>query len=119
MVLFSCSPPCSADAPCVTNHLDTASWRDCRSERLGQGWLCTMKQRDFTYSHLLPEKRSILLYDETLTKSCRRCGATYTTKARTRKRCDACREVVAYEKQQRANARLKARRAASRALPRG
>jgi hypothetical protein len=78
-----------------------------------------MKQRDFTYSHLLPEKRSILLYDETLTKSCRRCGAIYATKSRMRKRCDACRVIVACEMQQRANARLKARRAANRALPRG
>jgi len=58
-------------------------------------------------------------FDETITKSCRRCGATFTTKSRIRKRCDACQEVVAYEKQQKANARLKARRAAKRALLRG
>lgn len=78
-----------------------------------------MKQRDFTYSHLLPTKRPILLYEETLTKCCRRCGAVYTTKSRIRKHCDACRVIVACERQQRANARLKARRAAQRAWLRG
>jgi hypothetical protein len=81
---------------------------------LGQEGLFTMKQWDFTYSHLLPKKQPILLYEETLTKSCRRCGAIYTTKARMRKRCDACRVIAACERQQRANARLKAWRAAER-----
>jgi hypothetical protein len=78
-----------------------------------------MKQWDFTYSHLLPEKRSIVQNEETLTKSCRRCGAIYTTKSRSRKRCDACRVIAACERQQMANARLKAWRVAKRALPRG
>ena len=70
---------------------------------------------DFTYSHLLPRKQPILLYEETLTKACRRCGAIYKTKSRARKRCDACQVIAACEGQQRANARLKARRAANRA----
>ena len=77
-----------------------------------------MKQCDFTYSYLLPKKLPILLYEETLTKSCRRCGAIYTTKSRIRKRCDACQVIAAYERQQKANAHVKARRAARRALPR-
>jgi hypothetical protein len=72
-------------------------------------------QCNFTYSHLLPEKRPIVLWDEPQVKSCRRCGAIYTTKSRIRKRCDACRVIVAKEKQQKADDRLKARRAASRA----
>lgn len=71
-----------------------------------------MSQCDFHYSHLLPHKPGILPLDETLTKQCRRCGATFVTKSRIRKRCDACQAVVTIEKQKKANARLKARRAA-------
>ena len=78
-----------------------------------------MRPGDFTYSHLLPKKQPILLYEEALTKSCQRCGAIYTTRSRIRKRCDACRVIVAREMQHRANARMKARRAAKRSLPRG
>jgi hypothetical protein len=78
-----------------------------------------MKQRDFTYSDLRPKKQPIFLCEDTRTKYCRRCGATYTTKSRVQKRCDACRAAAAYEKQQRVGARLKARQAAKRALPRG
>jgi hypothetical protein len=88
------------------------------SAALGLGCLL-MSHCEFHYSYLLPQKPGILPFDETITKSCRRCGATFTTKSRIRKRCDACQEVVAYEKQQKANARLKARRAAKRALLRG
>lgn len=73
-----------------------------------------MNQCDFHYSHLLPHKPGILPLDETIVKQCRRCGATFTTKSRIRKRCDACQEVVSLEKQKKANARLKARRAAKR-----
>jgi hypothetical protein len=64
-----------------------------------------MKPCDFTYSHLLPKKQPILLYEEALTKSCQRCGAIYTTRSRIRKRCDACRVIAAFERQQRASAR--------------
>ena len=86
----------------------------------GTGIRCLlMSHCEFHYSYLLPQKPGILPFDETITKACRRCGATFTTKSRIRKRCDACQEVVAYEKQQKANARLKARRAAKRALLRG
>ena len=74
-----------------------------------------MNQCDFHYSHLLPHKPGILPLDETLSKQCRRCGATFTTKSRTRKRCDPCQAIVATEKQKKANERLKARRAARRA----
>jgi len=73
-----------------------------------------MSQCDFHYSHLLPHKPGILPLDETIVKQCRRCGATFTTKSRIRKRCDACQEIVSVEKQKKANARLKARRAARR-----
>jgi len=83
------------------------------------GVVVSMSHCEFHYSYLLPQKPGILPFDETITKSCRRCGATFTTKSRIRKRCDACQEVVAYEKQQKANARLKARRAAKRAMLRG
>ena len=69
---------------------------------------------DFTYSYLMPRKQPILLLDETRTKSCRRCGVTYTTTSRIRKRCDACQTVVSAEKQKKANERLKLRRAARR-----
>jgi len=78
-----------------------------------------MMQSGSDYSYLLPRKPSSVPGDETLTKSCRRCGAIYTTKSRIRKRCDACRVAAAEEKQQRANARLRARRAAQREWPRG
>ena len=73
-----------------------------------------MKGRDFTYDHLLTKRPAVVVNEDTLTKSCRRCGAIYTTKSRIRKHCDACRAVAADEKQQRSNARLKARRAADR-----
>jgi hypothetical protein len=73
-----------------------------------------MSQCDFHYSHLLPHKPGILPLDETLTRQCRRCGAVFITKSRTRKRCDSCQELVATEKQKKANERLKARRAAKR-----
>ena len=72
---------------------------------------------DFSYSHLLPKKQPLLLLEGTLTKSCRRCGVTYTTTSRNRKRCDACRVIATREMQHRASARMKARRAAKRALP--
>lgn len=85
----------------------------------GEGGCLRMSHCEFHYSYLLPQKPGILPFDETITKSCRRCGAIFTTKSRIRKRCDACQEVVAYEKQQKANARLKARRAAKRAMLRG
>jgi hypothetical protein len=75
----------------------------------------TVKGCDFTYSHLLPEKPLLFLFEETLTKFCRRCGAIYTAHSRAQKRCEACRVIAANEKQQRSNARLKVRRAASRA----
>jgi len=78
-----------------------------------------MRPCDFTYSYLLPKKQPIFLCEETLTRSCRRCGAIYTSKSRARKRCDACRVIAACEQQQKANARLKARRAAKQAWPRG
>ncbi|HWB98291.1 MAG TPA: hypothetical protein VG672_16375 [Bryobacteraceae bacterium] len=73
-----------------------------------------MSQCDFHYSHLLPHKPGILPLDETLSRQCRRCGAVFTTKSRTRKRCDVCQALVATEKQKKANERLKARRAAKR-----
>jgi hypothetical protein len=77
-----------------------------------------MSQCDFHYSHLLPHKPGILPFDENITKQCRRCGATFTTKSRIRKRCDGCQAVVAVDKQKKANERLKARRAATRAAKR-
>jgi hypothetical protein len=49
-----------------------------------------------------------------LTKECRRCGATFVTSARIRKRCDTCQAVVSTEKKKKANERLKVRRAALR-----
>jgi hypothetical protein len=78
-----------------------------------------MKPGDFTYSHLLPKKKPILLCEVMLTKSCRRCGAIYTTKSRIKKRCDACQVIAAYERKQKANDHVKAQRAARRTLPRG
>jgi hypothetical protein len=87
--------------------------------RLGERRLFTMKPGDFTYSHLLPKKRPILLCEVMLTKPCRRCGAIYTTKSRTKKRCDACQVIAAHERQQKATDHVKAQRAVRRALPRG
>jgi hypothetical protein len=78
-----------------------------------------MNQCDFHYSHLLPKKPGILPLDENLVRQCRRCGTTFTTKSRIRKRCDACQQVVAVQKQKEANERLRARRAARRALELG
>ena len=75
-----------------------------------------MNQCDFHYSHLLTKKPGILPLDETLTKQCRRCGATFVTKSRIRKRCDPCQQIVSLLKQKQANERLKARRAAKRAM---
>jgi uncharacterized protein (DUF983 family) len=70
----------------------------------------------FHYSHLLPRKPGILPLDAEVTKQCRRCGILFTTKSRIRKRCEACQTVADQEHQAKANARLKARRAAKRAL---
>lgn len=70
----------------------------------------------FHYSHLLPRKPGILPLDSEVTKQCRRCGVIFTTKSRIRKRCDTCQEIADREHQIKANARLKARRAAKRAV---
>ena len=67
----------------------------------------------FHYSHLLPRKPGILPLDAEVTKQCRRCGILFTTKSRIRKRCEACQTVADQEHQAKANARLKARRAAN------
>lgn len=74
-----------------------------------------MSQCYFHYSHLLPRKPGVLPLDGEVTKQCRRCGVTFTTKSRIRKRCDECQAIVDAEHQAKANARLKARRAAKRA----
>jgi hypothetical protein len=76
-----------------------------------------MKQCSFDFFICCPKKKPIVQNEATLTRSCRRCGAIYTTKSRIRKRCDACQVIAAYERQQKANAHVKARRAARRALP--
>src|SRR5690242_7790592 len=70
----------------------------------------------FHYSHLLPRKPGILPLDAEVTKQCRRCGILFTTKSRIRKRCEPCQAIADQEHQAKANARLKARRAAKRAM---
>jgi hypothetical protein len=72
-----------------------------------------MSHCQFDYYHLLPHKPGILLPEATFTKSCRRWGASFTTKSRVRKRCDVCQRIAAYEQQQKSSARNRARRAAN------
>ena len=114
-------------ALCVTNHLKCDNW---------MGWLGALQtdvastmcpqmhstkggtregMRFLAMSILLTKRPAVVLNEDMLTKSCRRCGTIFATKSRIRKLCDPCRAVAAGEKQRRSNARLKARRAASRA----
>lgn len=60
----------------------------------------------FIYRQQLPE-----YWTETFTKQCRRCGTTFATQSRVKKRCDPCQESVAASRQKVYEARIKARKA--------
>jgi DNA-directed RNA polymerase subunit RPC12/RpoP len=51
---------------------------------------------DFGYNYR--KKAPIVPANNTLTKICRRCGATFETKSRTKPRCDACQRIVLKER---------------------
>lgn len=72
-----------------------------------------MNTVDFHYSHLREHTPPVVPVYTPRTVSCPRCGAEFV---KTRKRCEACQEIVTAEQQQKANDKLKARRAARRAL---
>lgn len=50
-------------------------------------------------------------HDPLLTKQCRRCGAQFQTKARTKKRCNACQDAIQAIRDAGYNAKARAQRA--------
>lgn len=69
---------------------------------------------EFSYSHLLAPSRPIGPGNELLTKACRRCGATFTTASRVKKRCDECQAVVDRGRVVKSNERRNKRRRCAR-----
>lgn len=73
----------------------------------------------FPSSYVVGEKKpGVTPAEEILLKECRKCGASFTTKCRIRKRCDNCQTIVAAEKQKKANERVKQKRIAGKAASR-
>jgi len=70
------------------------------------------------YYFVQPQRPSPIPTEEVFTKTCKRCSAEFTTKARVRKWCDVCQPIVAAEQQQQTNARMKARRLRLKNVPR-
>lgn len=75
-----------------------------------------MSEVDFHYAHLIERKPPVVPVYTARIEKCLRCGAEFEKKSAARKRCDACREIVTLQQQAKANQKLKARRAARRAL---
>jgi DNA-directed RNA polymerase subunit RPC12/RpoP len=50
------------------------------------------------YGYNFYKKLPIILPNNVLTKKCRRCGAAFETKSRSKLRCDACQHNVLVER---------------------
>lgn len=71
--------------------------------------MARIQPREIFYT-LIPKKCPVVPANTEQKKQCRRCGAEFQTRSRSKPRCDACQTLVTARRIKRNNERLKERR---------